>query len=463
MEELGHGNGDEEVAESEVSEPGSAVALEEQALTDNESFLVSGNGSVGDPLVGSRAVSEQNNAGGSSGAEISSGDEGLLDLGTDLSSSSSSSSSSSDGGGGACEVRVEFRKKERLAYWYQTYHKRTLSQACIRDLLTVLREEYDEMLPVEGRTLLTKVKPAVIEQRPNGGQYWHLGLDVGLVHLLRGFHFQDVPNGLLKIRLYVDGVSPFKNSQRPIEYWPILAAVSNVAELKDRVICIGIYQGTSKPVAEDLMSSCLDDYADLLGLGDGDAGLLLPDQLRPNSLRRRQPVAVELERIIADAPARQMLKAIKGHTGYWACEWCNTSGRYAGTQVVFSSKPGGFGADKEPVKLRTDSSFRRRKNEQHHKGWSVFLPFDVDMVYGFTLDTMHLLYLGVSKRWLSYATTHTSTSVDHQERVRRVIPEFSIRGHLLAEMKSLYATYDPYCPREFGRKPRWVNCKTYLY
>jgi len=44
---------------------------------------------------------------------------------------------------------------------------------------------------------------------------------------------------------------------------------------------------------------------------------------------------VRIEAFKCDAPARQFLKAIKGHTGYFSCERCTVEGSYISSRVVF--------------------------------------------------------------------------------------------------------------------------------
>lgn len=52
--------------------------------------------------------------------------------------------------------------------------------------------------------------------------------------------------------------------------------------------------------------------------------------------------------------------------------------------------------------LRTNDSFRVMDDESYHKYVSPFLDLiNVDMVFDFPLDPMHLVYLGVVKRYLT--------------------------------------------------------------
>lgn len=55
---------------------------------------------------------------------------------------------------------------------------------------------------------------------------------------------------------------------------------------------------------------------------------------------------------------------------------------------------------KTDAQLRTDTSFMNRTDEEHHKGLSPFVALNIGMVTHFPLDYMHLVCLGVTKRFL---------------------------------------------------------------
>lgn len=55
---------------------------------------------------------------------------------------------------------------------------------------------------------------------------------------------------------------------------------------------------------------------------------------------------------------------------------------------------------KTDAQLRTDTRFMNRTDEEHHKGVSPFVALNIGMVTHFPLDYMHLVCLGVTKRFL---------------------------------------------------------------
>jgi hypothetical protein len=58
--------------------------------------------------------------------------------------------------------------------------------------------------------------------------------------------------------------------------------------------------------------------------------------------------------------------------------------------------------------LRTDASFRAKLQRQHHKGLSPLLDLKIDLISCIPLDYMHLVLLGVFKRFLTIWTGHWS-------------------------------------------------------
>lgn len=48
----------------------------------------------------------------------------------------------------------------------------------------------------------------------------------------------------------------------------------------------------------------------------------------------------------------------------------------------------------EDFRKRTDTTFRARLHQKHHKGLSPLIELDLNMTTGFPLDYMHLVLLG---------------------------------------------------------------------
>lgn len=98
-----------------------------------------------------------------------------------------------------------------------------------------------------------------------------------------------------------------------------------------------------------------------------------------------------IELFCCDAPAKSYILKTKSHNGFYSCTRCNVEGIYLDNRVCFS--------DREFIK-KTHLDFISRIHKENHVTESVFilteLP-EIDMVYFFSLDYMHLTCLWVDK------------------------------------------------------------------
>jgi hypothetical protein len=295
-----------------------------------------------------------------------------------------------------------------LIDWYGKYHD-SVSRDMMHDLLEGCRMAYDSSLPRDPRTLDFKIRPGNVKVKTlsDGLQYAHIGVEKVLRHALRGFRYTDIPYGVVEIWLYVDGVRKFKAASVPGEFWPLTLRVANVDGLFFEPLVAGISYGQTKPNAKELLDEFLQELPGLTHPGI---------KLNPKDARY---VTFKLDKVIADAPARAMLKGTVGHTAFAACERCDVDAvtvrtkRTVGTKRVFVS---GFSAEEREEKKKTDKSFRERRHKGHHRlvkrppyvrgeprppkqqdqhvGCVFERDAELDMIYLFPLDPMHLLYLG---------------------------------------------------------------------
>ena len=94
--------------------------------------------------------------------------------------------------------------------------------------------------------------------------------------------------------------------------------------------------------------------------------------------------SVVLSAVICDAPAKAFFKNIKSHSG---CDKCTGTGEWDG-KIIFPEMD-------SPV--CTDVHFDEILDEEHHLGSSAFQDLAIHMVSQFSLDYMHLVYLGVMR------------------------------------------------------------------
>ena len=216
-----------------------------------------------------------------------------------------------------------------------------VTNAAMDAFLAVLRKRHPR-LPKDSRTLL-KPQVHVELQHVAGGQYYHFGLLEEIQHEMRDE--SDIEDGYeLALQINIDGLPLYRSKTNSV--YPILGMLQNVP--RPSVFVIGIYYGTTKPTPiEQYLKAFLDEYEDM----------------RDGFLVNGRKLKVQIHSVICDAPARAMVKCVKGHGGYSGCDKCIEEGIYKG-RVVF---PG------LTSPLRTDESFRRQADTEHHKDVSPFV------------------------------------------------------------------------------------------
>ncbi|KAK3923597.1 5'-nucleotidase SurE [Frankliniella fusca] len=179
----------------------------------------------------------------------------------------------------------------------------------------------------------------------------------------------------------------------------------------------GLFFGTGKPnTIEDYLQDYKDEIRILI-----DEGILFRG--------RNYPVSVEF--YLADAPARAYLKCIVGHTSAHGCERCDQEGDY----LRFQTFPSEIGT------LRTDQSFDNRRDPEHHQEViSPLAELETKFISQFPLDPLHLVDLGIFKRFLKYV-------------MRRGPLNARMRRDDLDRFSQLLTLLGDYIPVEFNRKP----------
>lgn len=203
-----------------------------------------------------------------------------------------------------------------------------------------------------------------------------------------------------------------------MQLWPILALIHNSKSRKPFVI--EIFCGISKPRP---LSTFLNDFINELSL-------LLKNGLE--FLRTRYNVSIHS--FVCDAPARAFIKCIKSHQGYSYCEKCIDPGKYVNGRVTLRNIN---------MPLRTDESFRSQINENHHTDISPLLKLNIGLVSLFTIDYMHNIYLGVTRKLLK-------CWISGNYKVR-------LSSSLVKCLSENMISLKNYIPREINRKPRSLN------
>ena len=260
-----------------------------------------------------------------------------------------------------------------LGFWARDS---ALSLLVLTNLLHILHKHGIDV-PLDARTVYKTPKQNTV-QRKCGGDYCYLGLRNGLVNCLQtvATSFTD---SVIHLKVNIDGIPLYESNASSL--WPIVCSFALFAPF---AVCL--FYGEQKPDPVELyLAEFLAEFSELYTNGFMYDGILRK---------------VQFKVFICDAPARQMLKCIKGHTGYHCCERCVVRGYcHNGSHVVHSNVT---------EDLRTEEDFNRVKYKdpdsqiESHQHKRSPLVGAVHCVRQFALDYMHLVCLGVMKRLLRY-------------------------------------------------------------
>lgn len=246
-----------------------------------------------------------------------------------------------------------------------------LTHAALNNILELINPAYP-FLPRTARNLLRTPRKLEIISFDNG-QMFYYGIQKSLMRKLQnsGLNCKNSINLIINI----DGLPIFKSSRTDL--WPILGRSDDIVD--SHPFIIACFCGEGKPIN-------LEKYLQLF-----IEEIIF---LRENGFKYNDKTYyIEIECFAADAPARAMLKMIKGHTSIYGCERCTI--KRVKNQTFFPVKMS------NSVILRTkDDYINPKTNDNHVKGKSPLLTLNIDLVKQFVLDPMHIIYLGIMKRLL---------------------------------------------------------------
>ncbi|KAF0722100.1 Uncharacterized protein FWK35_00032924, partial [Aphis craccivora] len=254
--------------------------------------------------------------------------------------------------------------------------KHKVSHNFCNSLLQLLKSEGLDV-PKDIRTLMKTPKLHDIVDI-SGGYYIHLGLRNMLLPILIKNNAQIyIKSHVLEIGINIDGLPVSKSSKSQI--WPALISILNFKELKENVIPIGIFHGFQKPISiEEFLNPLIIDLLEVLDNGLTVNGLFF---------------TVNISNVSCDSPAKAFLLNVKGHNAYFGCTLCIEEGTYLEHRMTYP------GLD---ATLRTDESFRSKKDEDYHKGNSPLVCLPINIINTVVLDYMHNVCLGVVKKLVEF-------------------------------------------------------------
>ena len=309
--------------------------------------------------------------------------------------------------------------KQDMLAWYMKFN---VKQDALTALLHILREHGVAGLPLDARTLVGTPQNITLQQIA-GGEYHYFGIADTLRHVLSSHTLSQ--GQVLQLQINMDGLPVYKSVKSDL--WPILGLLFHKGSVFiSEPFCIGVYYGPSKPTsAHDYVRQFVEEFN------------LLHDQgLEVNGVT----VRLQFHSAICDCPAKAFAKSIVPFNAYYGCDQCETKGKYSKSARRMSFP----NIDATP---RTDESFAKKTNRQHHKLTSLFTMLaGILMITHWPVDYMHCLLLGVMRKLLHMWTKGRKATLKHK-----------LHDDMISEMTSIMLKCADTCPSEFGRRPRSLN------
>lgn len=291
----------------------------------------------------------------------------------------------------------------------------------VNSLLRIFKYHGHNELPKDSRTLLKTLRHTSGISKVANGEYWHIGLKIGLKVFLDLHPAYDED---ISFATNIDGIPLTESSST--NFWPILVGVFSFKKgIVGDIFPVGVFCGDTKPGSlDEYLDPFIQELLDLNESGFEFGGKNFKCNLYGP--------------FILDTPARSFVKNTKGHTGYYSCDKCTIQGYMVNHNMVFLED-----LSEENLSLRTNTSFRNQDNEEHHLrgARSPLEVLDMDLVVQFPLDYMHLVCLGVTKRFLRFWI-----------KKGKFVVRLSSRQ--INEISSRLNKCRRYIPSEFARKPR---------
>lgn len=233
-------------------------------------------------------------------------------------------------------------------------------------------------IPKTYSTLMNTPKNIILREC-SPGQYYHVGVKKSVTAAIKYYSPDHCDTIVLDIN--IDGLPLYKTT--PTQLWPILGQIKN---FRSNPFVIGIYIGKKKPTSAKCF---LADFIAEMKILEID-GFIYNENV----------IKVRIRVFILDSPAKSFIKNVKGHNAYYGCPICIESGEYLKSRICYPELHS---------TLRTNNSFRLRIHEEHHLDDEVssspIEELNVDMINAFPPDSMHVIYIGVTKKllteWLS--------------------------------------------------------------
>lgn len=302
---------------------------------------------------------------------------------------------------------------ELLRRWCINYK---VKHVAIRDLLKIFRgiPGFSNLhIPKDPRTFLGT--PRQIEfRRVSPGAYYHVGIENAIRQQYYLLQIDPVGSDI-QIGINIDGL-PLSDSSGS-QLYPILCINKNLKE--NNVTVVGVYHGYAKPASfNDFLEEFVNEAINLT-----ENGIII------NGIKYRFKIAM----FLLDAVAKASVLYVKGHAGYYSCTKCTSSGAYHNDRIHFPETT---------FVKRTHDSFLLQSCQEYHTGRTILerIP-GIDLVKDIVLDYMHLMCLGVTKKFV--VNTWCFGRPPHRLRSRDIM--------IMSNKLILFQTH---MPSDFARRPR---------
>lgn len=186
---------------------------------------------------------------------------------------------------GRDEKLQSYKLQEQIKTWA---NKHNITHVALKDLINILKENFDIIFPQDPRTLLKTPKTVHLNKIDNG-YYWHNGIKACLQNAFNNL----ASNILISININIDGLPVFNSSK--FEFWPILFNIHNMPNVRPMII--GIFCGEGKPKSvTNYLAPFVNEINDVIKNGIEINGFTIKLQIRT---------------FICDSPARAFIKGAK--------------------------------------------------------------------------------------------------------------------------------------------------------
>ena len=290
------------------------------------------------------------------------------------------------------------------------------------DSLLKLLQTQNLQVPSTCRTLLHYNKYKNISTRIlSGVEYYFFGVEFMLINTLKLYTNNVIDNiDTINISINIDGLPISKSTN--LAMWPILILLLlPIKHVFPVVVTLG-----RKPDNLDFLKETIYELKHILSNG-----------IKYNN----KIIQIKLSSIVCDSPAKCFIKNIRQYNGYYGCDKCTQKGFY---YKDVNEKGGRMTYPLLNESLRSDYSFRNKTDENHHLNYidTPFLNLDIHMINTFTVDYMHCILLGVTKKLIKL---WIRTNRKHCYRL-----SYSNVSQIDARIKNI----SKFLPAVFSRKPR---------